>query len=186
MRISMRAVAGAPSLLDPPPLRTLLAALAGLVVLVAAVGGLLWWLAATDPDVQLARTREVVLDAGSSALVELNTIAPDDAAAGLDRWERGATGPLLEQLRGQREQNLAAVRDAGTSTSARLLQAAVTEVDVERGTARMIAALEVTVRAADGGPASKRARLDAELARTPEGWKVAEVEAVGISAGQVR
>lgn len=168
------------------PLRTLLAALAGLAVLAAGVGGLLWWQAATDPDVQLARTRDVVLDAGSRVLVDLNTIARDDAVAGLDRWERGATGPLLEQLQEQRELNLAAVREAGTSTSARLLRAAVTEVDVDGGTARVIAALEVTVTAADGQVTPKRTRLDAELARTPEGWKVAAVEVVGISTGQAQ
>jgi Mce-associated membrane protein len=159
-----------------------LAAWAGLAVLAAAVGAVLWVQAATDADVQLAHTREVVLEAGSRALVDLNTIAPTDAEAGLDRWERGATGPLLEDLQEKREQNLAAVRDAGTSTSARLLQAAVTEVDVERGTARVIAALEVT-ETAGGQPAPKRTRLDADLERTPQGWKVAAVEVVGISTG---
>jgi Mce-associated membrane protein len=157
-----------------------LAAWAGLAVLAAGVGAVLWVLAATDADVQLAHTREIVLEAGSRALVDLNTIGPADAEAGLDRWERGATGPLLEDLQEKREQNLAAVRDAGTTTSARLLEAAVTEVDVERGTARVIAALEVT-ETAGGQPAPKRTRLDADLERTPQGWKVAAVEVVGIS-----
>jgi Mce-associated membrane protein len=160
-------------------LRTLLAAVAGLAVLAAGVGGVSWWQAATDSDVQLARTRDVVLDAGSRALVDLNTIAPDDAEAGLDRWERSATGPLLEDLEGKREQNLAAVRAAGTSTSARLLRAAVTEVDA--GRAHMIAALEVAETGKDGQVTPKRSRLDAELASTPEGWKVTAVEVVGIS-----
>lgn len=158
--------------------------LAGLAVLAAGVAGVSWWQAAAAPDLQLARTRDVVLDAGSRALMDLNTIASDDAEAGLDRWERGATGPLLEQLQEQREQNVKAVRDAGTSTSARMLQAAVTEVDVERGTARVIAALEVTVTARDGAVEPKRTRLDAELVITPEGWKVAAAEVVGISTGQ--
>jgi Mce-associated membrane protein len=159
--------------------RTLLVAWAGLATLVA---GLLWWQAASDPDVQLAGTRDVVLDAGSRALVELSTIAAADADAGLDRWERAATGPLLDQLREQREQTLAAVRAAGTTRSARLLRAAVTEVDVARGTARVIAALEVTENAA----APSRTRLDGQLVDTPDGWKVAAVEAVGVSTGQDR
>jgi Mce-associated membrane protein len=163
------------------PLRRLLEAIAGLAVLAAGVGGVLWWLAAVDPDTQLAHTREIVLDAGSRGLVDLNTIAPDDAEADLDRWERGATGALLEDLQGKREQNLAAVREARTTTSARLLRAAVTEIDVDR--AHMIAALEVSVTDADGQVAQKRNRLGAELARTPEGWKVAAVEVVGISTG---
>jgi Mce-associated membrane protein len=132
--------------------------------------------------VQLAGTRDVVLDAGSRALVELSTIAAADADAGLDRWERAATGPLLEQLRGQRGQNLAAVRAAGTNRSARLLRAAVTEVDVARGTARVIAALEVK----ENATAPTRARLDAQLVQAPDGWKVAAVEAVGVSTGQDR
>lgn len=152
---------------------------AGLAVLAACVGCVLWWQAATDPEVRLAHTREVVLDAGARVLVDLNTIGPDDAEADLDRWERGATGPLLEDLRGKREQNLAAVRGVGTSTSARLLRAAVTEVDADR--ARMLAALDVSVTDREGRATQKRSRLDAELARTPEGWKVATVEAVGIS-----
>ena len=160
-------------------LRPLLAAWAGFAMVVA---GLLWWHAASDPDVQLARARDVVLAAGSRALVELNTIAAADAEAGHDRWERAATGPLLDRLREQREQNLAAVRAAGTTRSVRLLRAAVTEVDVERGTARVIAALEVTENAA----APARTRLDAQLVQTPDGWKVAAVEGVGVSTGQDR
>jgi Mce-associated membrane protein len=170
-------------LLDPPPLRTVLLAWAGIAAVVAA---LLWWQAATDPDVQLARTREIALEAGSRALVDLNTIAAGEAEAGFDKWERAATGPLLDQLREQREQNLAAMRSAGSSTSARLLRAAVTEVDVARGTARLIAALEVTETGADGRATPKRSRLDAQLVDTPEGWKVAAVEGVGISTGQAR
>jgi Mce-associated membrane protein len=163
------------------PLRQFLVAWAGFATVVAA---LLWWQATTDPDLQLARTRDVVLDAGSRALVDLNTIAAGEVETGLDRWERTATGPLLEQLQEQREQNIAAVRSAGSSTSARLLRAAVTEVDVERGTARMIAALEVTLTAADGRVTPRRTRLDAQLVDTPDGWKVAVVEGVGISTGR--
>lgn len=157
-------------------LRTLLVAWAGLAAVVAAV---LSWQAATDPEVQLARTREVVLDVGSRALVDLNTIAAGDAEAGLDAWERAATGPLLERLQEQREQNLAATRATGTSTSARLLRAAVTDVGADR--AHVIAALEVSETGPDGRATQTRSRLDAELAHTPDGWKVAAVEAVGIS-----
>ena len=160
-------------------MRALLVAWAG----IATVVGALLWQAATDPDVQLARARDVVLDAGSRALVDLNTIAPGDAEAALARWERVATGALLEDLQHKREQNLAAVRGAATSTSARLLRAAVTEVDVDR--ARMIAALEVTENK-DLQVTRKHSRLDAELARTPEGWKLASVEVVAISAGEQR
>lgn len=162
-------------------LRTLLVAWAGIATVLAA---LLWWQAAADPDVQLARTREIVLDAGSRALVELNTIAPDGAEADLDRWERSATGPLLQQLQDRRDQNVAAARGAGTSTSARVLRAAVTEVDADR--AHMIAALEVAETDENGQVTPKRSRLDAELIRTPEGWKVAAVEVVGMSTGQQR
>jgi Mce-associated membrane protein len=161
------------------PPRTLLVAWAGLATIVA---GLVWWQAASDPDVRLASTRDVVLDAGSRALVELSTIAAADADAGLDRWERAATGPLLDQLREQRDQNLAAVRAAGTTRSVRLLRAAVTEVDLARGTARVIAALEVTENPA----APSRTRLDGQLVETPDGWKVAAVEAVGVSTGKDR
>lgn len=160
-------------------LRPLLAAWAGFAMVVA---GLLWWQTAADPDVQLARTRDVVHDAGARALVDLNTIAAADAEAGLDRWERAATGPLLDQLRERREQNLAAVRAAGTTRSARLLRAAVTEVDVARGTARVIAALEVK----ENATAPTRTRLDAQLVQAPDGWKVAAVEGVGVSTGQDR
>lgn len=157
------------------------AALAGLAVLAAVAGAALWWQAATDPVVDVAQTRDVALDAGSRALVELNTIASDDADAAVGRWERGATGPLLEQLQKQREQNVAAARVAKTTASARLLRAAVTELDPKAGTGRVIAALEVRVTTADGQVATKRSRLDAVLARTPDGWKLTAVEVVGLS-----
>lgn len=159
----------------------LLAVLAGFAVLAAAAGGALWWQAAADPSVTAAQTRDVVLAAGSRALVELNTIASDDADAAVGRWERDATGSLLEQLQKKREQNVAAARAARTSASARLLRAAVTELDPSAGTARVIAALEVSVTTADGQVAAKRSRLDAVLTRTSDGWKLSGVEVVGLS-----
>ncbi|MGI5128161.1 hypothetical protein ACQEVB_15225 [Pseudonocardia sp. CA-107938] len=154
---------------------------AGVAVVAAIAGGLLWWQAATSPAVATAQARDLVLDAGSRALVELNTIASDDADAAADRWERNATGPLLAQLRKQREQTVTAAKAARTSSTARPLQAAVTELDRAAGTARLLAALEVRVTTADGQVATKRTRLAAALTRTPDGWLLSEVDVVGLS-----
>jgi Mce-associated membrane protein len=69
---------------------------------------------------------------------------------------------------------------ARTVSTASLVEAAVTEIDVAAGKARLLAVLDVRV-STGGSPASPRMnRLTVDVARSAGGWKVAGVQAAGL------
>jgi Mce-associated membrane protein len=160
-----------------------LAVVAVLAVLAAAGAGWLWWRASDEDGVRVAEERDEVLAAGSALLVTLNTLDHRNAVSDLDAWRAAATGQLLERFDRNRDLDLRNIQTQQTVATAGLLGAAVTEVDIEAGTASVIAALEVTVTRQGAEPARNRSRLDAGMTRTPDGWKVSSLEVVGQGSG---
>lgn len=171
---------------EPPHYRrripvVLAAVLAVLSFAAAAFSGVSWAMAANDDGVRTARTREVVLHQAERRLVELNTIDHARAAECLDRWQQQVTGPLADEVGRNRDNNIQAIRDSRTTTTSRVLGAAVTELDVHGGHAKAIAALEMTVAPQGTEPIVKRSRISAELTRTGQDWKLGSVQVVGLS-----
>ena len=160
--------------------RDALAVFAALAVLAAGWFGWSWWQAGHDQNLRFAATRDAVLDVGKGELVRLNTLDYRDAERGIDAWRQQATGGLLDELTRNRDSNVQSIRDAKTATSAKVLDAAVTKLDARAGTANMIAVLEVTVTQDGGQPQPRRSRLDADLVRGPQGWKVSSLQVVGV------
>lgn len=165
---------------SPRPLRAigerlqlLAVALLAVTTLLAAWGGWSWYAAAHDRTGELARVRDQVLAAGEQAVQNLNTLDHAALAPGLDLWERSTTGELRAQLvqgRGEFEKQVA---QAKSTTTARVLDAAVTELDERTGQAAVMVAVRITVRTAqETQPTSKDSRMLARLSRTAEGWKL--------------
>lgn len=144
-------------------------------VLAAAWAGWSWWRDAHDETTVRARDRDAVLSAASAALVTLNTMNYHNAGPSVDRWLEVTTGTLGSSLSGDRQLHLDRATSSRTEATATLNQDAVTELDGD--TARVIAVLDVRLSTGDGPPSSSRARLNAELTRTPAGWKVDSVQA---------
>lgn len=159
--------------------RDVLTALAAVALLAAAWFGWAWWSAAHDEELSFARERDRVVAEVSAALVALNTIDYRRADGDVDRWLAATAGPLHDELSGERQLQLD--RAAGTQTvaDARLLNAAVTELDREAGSARLVAVLDVEVSTASGQATSRRSRLTVDAERTSDGWKVSAVQAAG-------
>lgn len=156
----------------------LLVVLAVLSVLAAAFSGWSWWRASADESAARGRERDAVLAAAGPELVTLNTIDYRTAAADVDRWIAATTGQYEKDLAGDRQLQIDRATRARTVSSASLVQAAVTEIDVSAGTARLLAVLDV--RVSTGGAASPRLnRLTVDVSRSPGGWKVAAVQAAG-------
>lgn len=167
----LRARAGLPAL----------AALTACAVIATAVLGVFWARANADPAVETARTRDAVLSAAEHELVQINTIDWHEPDGGLGRWQQQVVGPLADQVKKNREDNVNSIRNAKTVTKARVVDAAATTLDRKAGRAGAIAALEVTVAPEGGKPVTKRSRVDAGLTRTPQGWKLSSVQVVGLS-----
>ncbi|GAA3046810.1 nuclear transport factor 2 family protein [Kitasatospora albolonga] len=154
-------------------LQLLAVALLAVTTLLAAWGGWSWYAAAHDRTGELARARDQVLAAGEQAVQNLNTLDHAALAPGLDLWERSTTGELHAQLvqgRGEFEKQ---VQQAQSTTTARVLDGAVTELDERTGQAAVMVAVRITVRTAkETQPTSKDSRMLARLTRTAEGWKL--------------
>jgi Mce-associated membrane protein len=148
-------------------------------VLAALFSGWSWWRAASDDASARGRERDAVLAAAGPELVTLNTIDYRSAGAAVDRWIAASTGQYGKDLAGDRQVQIDRATTARTVSTASLVQAAVTEIDVSRGTARLLAVLDVRV-STGGSPASPRLnRLTVDVARSVSGWKVAGVQAAG-------
>ncbi|WP_373298580.1 hypothetical protein [Streptomyces melanogenes] len=134
-----------------------------------------WYAVARDERAAFARTRDEVLQAGEQGVQNMNTLDHGDLAHGLDLWEESATGDLLKELKDSRKQFERQVESAGTTTTAKVLSGAVTELDERAGRARVMVAIRITVVAADRKSNTKDSRMLGELSRTPAGWKLSRL-----------
>lgn len=156
-----------------------LAVVAMLAALTALFFGVRLGLALTDDDLALAQARDTVLVDARQAAINLNTLNPADAAAGLDLWEQTSTGTVLEEFRRNRETYAQFVAEVGRSTEATVVDAAVAELDIRSGIARVLVAVDVVVRPEGQEPLLSRQRLQLEMTRTDDGvWKVSRIAPV--------
>lgn len=150
-------------------------------VLCAAGFGVALALAAGSEDAGVARARDAVrLDAENAAAV-LNTLSPDTAEEGIDRWEEVATGPLLAELTRSRAAFVETIQQARRSTEARPLDSAVATLDLAGGTATVLVSTDILTTPPDGEPVTNRQRLEIVMTRTDEGWKASGVRVIGLN-----
>jgi Mce-associated membrane protein len=150
-----------------------------LSVLAAGFTGWSWWRAAADDSYARGRERDAVLAAAGPELVTLNTIDYRSAAAGVDRWIAATTGQYGTDLSGDRQVQIDRAATAKTVSTASLVQAAVTEIDVSHGTARLLAVLDVRVSTGGAAVSPRLNRLTVDVSRSSAGWKIAGVQAAG-------
>jgi Mce-associated membrane protein len=159
------------------PVRAL-AALVALAAIAALFFGGRWALALGDEGLQLAAEREAVLVDARQAAINLNTLDYNNVKAGLDLWEQTSTGMVLDEFRANRAEYEQVVTQAKRVTTATVPDAAVAELDVRAGTARVLVAVSVEVRPEGQAPVVTRQRLEVEMTRTDQGWKASRVAPV--------
>jgi Mce-associated membrane protein len=159
------------------PVRAL-AALVALAAIAALFFGGRWMLALGDENLELAAERETVLVDARQAAINLNTLDYNNVAPGLDLWEQTSTGTLLDEFRANRAEYEQVVTQAKRVTVATVPDAAVAELDVRAGTARVLVAVDVEVRPEGQDPVVTRQRLELEMTRTDQGWKASRVAPV--------
>ncbi|GAB3904870.1 hypothetical protein GCM10029964_099290 [Kibdelosporangium lantanae] len=152
----------------------LLSVLAVLAVVAAGITGWFWW---HSPTAALAADRDTVLADSQRYAVDLNTL--DYRNPDFDRWRNAATGALLDRLTRNEDADKANALNTRTVSTARVVTAAVTNLNSHTGSASVIAAVEITLSLNGAAPAPKVSRVDMDLTRTPGGWKVSGLEVVG-------
>ncbi|MFB4317888.1 hypothetical protein [Actinomadura sp. 21ATH] len=166
--------AGKPSPPAAPPdgKRKAAMVLAVVAAVCAAWFGWSWYAAAHDESLGFSRERDEVLRAGEQAVQNLNTLDHRSLDRDLKLWQDSSTSELYQEIVQGRPQFEKAVQQAKTITSAKVLDAAVTELDRHAGKASVIVGLQITVTPPKGEPAVKKTRLMGQLTRTATGWKL--------------
>ncbi|MFB9907525.1 hypothetical protein [Allokutzneria oryzae] len=151
--------------------------LAAVLAVLTVAAGWAWW-SAESP----AQHRDEALRAGQRSLAVFNTLDHRRVDEGLRRWLEESAGGLNEEFRRMSAESKDQIRQARTVTEGRVTDAALTELDGNAGTAKLIASVEVAVTPDGGPPATKRNRYQADLLRTPSGWKTTSLTPVPLSA----
>ncbi len=166
---------------DPAPRRSpirLLTVLVAVAAVVALVAGILWAVTMNDGSRELAQARDVVLVDARQAAINLNSLDFENVEAGLDLWEQSSTAGLLEEFRSNRAEYAQLVTESRRTTEASVPDAAVAELDLRAGIARVIVGVDVQVTAQDSEPSLFRQRLQMEMTRTEAGWKASRADIV--------
>jgi Mce-associated membrane protein len=152
------------------------------ILAVAAVGvagwtGYAYWRAVNPNAADTVAARDEATGAARQLAVTLQTVDPARPEDSMRAWEGVATGPLLDRLGQDSAKYLAEMKKSPSTSSARAVEAALTELDAAAGTATAITALDVTqspwVNGRIGPPSVRQLRVKLTLQRTDAGWKVA-------------
>ncbi|WP_020668693.1 hypothetical protein [Amycolatopsis nigrescens] len=159
------------------------AALSAAVLALGAAGwfGYSWWDAGQDDGIQRGIAREGVLQAAQQGVLTFNTLDFHQAAAGYDRWLEASTGTLRDELAKDTANGVKRIEEAKTVSTAKILDAAVTELDDGASTAKVIASVETVVTPDGGTPVTKHSRLLAGLTRTGDAWKLDALSPVPVT-----
>jgi Mce-associated membrane protein len=167
------------------PMRIVL--ILSVLLAVAGVGaagwyGWQWHDAAGGGSADAQQDRDGALKAARQLAVTLQTINPNRPEEGLDSWEAAATGDLLDQLRRDRTKYLDQLKKSPSTSSASVLETALSDLDTSSGTATAITALDVTQSAVVGdnlaAPTTRQLRVKLTLKKTEAGWKASSTSII--------
>lgn len=152
---------------------------ASLVTLVAA-GAAAWFgwsyhAASGDDAIGYAAERDQVLAVAGQEIVNLNTLDYRRIDAGLKVWQDSATAQLYDQIVQGQARLRTEVQEAKTTSTAKILESGLTELDSRAGKAAVIAAVRITITGADGRPVDNTRRFAGQLTRTSDGWKLSSL-----------
>jgi len=127
--------------------------------------------------VPVGTNRDDSLRAAEEAAVTLNTLDYKSIQPGLDRWEAVAAGPLLDQLKARRSDAASTAEKAKSSSTAKVLVAAVSKIAPDASSAEVLALVEVTVTDSKG-TTTKQVREKLGVIQTAAGWKISAISTV--------
>lgn len=128
--------------------------------------------ASNDESLAYSKERDKVLSAAGQAIVNLNTLDYRNVDAGLKVWQDSSTAQLYDDIVQGRSRLTSDIEKAKTTSTAKILESALTELDTRAGKAAVIAAVRITITRADGKPMSNLRRFAGQLTRTSSGWKL--------------
>ena len=173
---------------DAGPVRHRLSALTAVCTIVAVaalvfatVAGVLWWRADHSTARKIGVARDQIDADARLAIVTVNTSDYQHPSDALANWLDVSTGALHEQFSQSRATVVKLLAQAKMVTKASVLDAAVTELDLTKGTASVIASVNVTRTSASGAVSTVRNRFRASMTRIGGEWKLSNLGVVPVS-----
>jgi Mce-associated membrane protein len=155
------------------------------VLLAAAIVFAAWagwsWLSAPRAAAG-ASVRDQALREGEQAVLNFNTLSYRTVKQGVQLWEQSSTGTLHSEIASGQSAFEQQIEQAKSTTTARILDGALTALNTRAGTASIIVALQLTVTPAHGTAATKQSRQEGVLTRTASGWKLSSLQQVPVGA----
>jgi Mce-associated membrane protein len=158
-----------------------------LAVVVLALGfvgyaGWTWFRAGNDDSLGYATTRDEVLAVGRIQVATLTTLDYHDVDGGIGKWLAVSTGGLRDELSATDAKTRQALKDGATVSTGRVLDAAVSELNVRAGSVKLLVSVEISSAKAGGPPVGKRDRFVAAMTRLDDGWKLSALDRVPLGA----
>lgn len=163
------------------------AALALASIIVAAVFGVMWLVAGSGDDAELASSRDDVSDSAADAIKAVTEIDYKDPDQFFERSKAVSTDDFGKQLTQAKDQFRKALEKAQTRVKTNVNDVAVQDLNNHEGTATFLAVVSTHISQQDDN-ATKVLRLKGKMERSSddEGWKLAgmsQVPVVGNGAG---
>ncbi|MCM6775032.1 hypothetical protein NDR87_24345 [Nocardia sp. CDC159] len=158
---------------------TMVAAVAAIVALAAALWfGVGWVRAAFFTDGPRAAARDAALDGARQAAINITTMKLDDVDGSLATARSSMTGDLLDTANKNKDQMKQRAVAGGVNSEAKVLSAAVTELNSERDHAATLVVLEVD--SSGPGKPSDRLRFTwaIDMVKSGDTWKAEQVQTV--------
>jgi Mce-associated membrane protein len=165
----------------PSVLTGVCAVVAVAALIFASVAGVLWWRADHGTARKIGVAREQIDDDARLAIVTVNTSDYRHPSNALANWLDVSTGTLHSQFSQSRTTAARLLAAAKMVTKATVLDAAVTALNLTKGTATVIASVNVTRTPATGAVSTVRNRFRASLTRTGGEWKLSNLAVVPVS-----
>jgi Mce-associated membrane protein len=160
------------------------AALAAAALIVAAVFGVQWWTAAGDDNLALAQARDEVVQQGAVAVkayTELDYTNPD---AFFQKVIDVSTSDMQTLMKNSEDNYRQSLAQAKTKVTTTVQDIGVEELDDHAGKASFLAAISTLVTKDGQQPVAKPLRLEVQLTRVGQDWKVSGISSVPLVSGQ--
>jgi Mce-associated membrane protein len=162
------------------------AGLAAAGLIVATVFGIQWWMASGNDNVALAQAREQVVRAGGIAVTSFIEADYTNLDGYFQRQLDISDPTMQSEIKNTESTYRQALLDSKTKiTDTSVLDIAVEELDNHDGKASFLAAVSYVVNQQGQQPAAKLQRLEVQLTRQGQAWKVSGIGSVPtVSSGQ--
>lgn len=187
--VDQAAEAVAPSAVEPSrrrrPAPLMVIAVIALIAGATSAGwyGIQWVKDASSSAGETARVRDQALADARQAAINLTTVDSADVQRTLSNWDSVVTGDLATQFSTSRSQLAQQLTVNPGSTQVSLVNAALSALDVNAGTATALIFADVTTtKSAGGNPVAQRFALNMTVQRTDNGWKASGLQSLAQNA----